>query len=493
MQNKRDQVQAHMFVMGRLASAMLRAEPDAPESPSGRTNRATALSVIIALILCAGAFVFGLLKPGGNTSWRTSDALIVSKETGTRFVYLNGRLRPVRNYASALLLANGNLKTTTVGDNSLRGEPHGSPVGIPGAPDTLPGAGDVNSGPWLVCSGLEPGSGGAVSATTVLAVGSPDPGSAGGGQELGGKESVLVLGPDKTAYLVWQGSRLRLDDKADAAKALGYGSVTPRPVSASFLNALPAGPDLASPEVSGRGDAGPDLGGRKTRIGQVFQVDVPGAAPRYHLLTKDGLVPLTATGAALVLGDPRTRATAYAGGVVTVARLGADALTGHLASASTVERAGAGALPEAPPKAVDVAAGSVACTGISAAGDSPRTSTLVLPQEAVGLAAQPPSDEVEPACLDVDAITVRAGKGALVRALGAAGNVLGDTTYLVTDSGVKYWLPSQEAVKALGYEGTRPQALPAPLLAMLPTGPDLDPESASTGGHVFSMRCKTDK
>lgn len=117
----------------------------------------------------------------------------------------------------------------------------------------------------------------------------------------------------------------------------------------------------------------------------------------------------------------------------------------------------------------------------------------MLPEEVVGLPAQPPSDEVEPACLDVDAITVRAGKGALVRALGAAGNVLGDTTYLVTDSGVKYWLPSQEAVKALGYEGTRPQALPAPLLAMLPTGPDLDPESASTGGHVFSMRCKTGK
>ncbi|MFJ2095308.1 type VII secretion protein EccB [Streptomyces sp. NPDC087901] len=495
MQSKRDQVQAHMFVMGRLASAMLRAEPDAPESPSGRTNRSVAMSLIIALILCAGAFVFGLLKPGGNDSWRTSGALIVSKETGSRFLYLNGRLRPVRNYASALLLANGSLETTTVSDESLRSEPHGSPVGIPGAPDTLPGAGDVNSGPWLVCSGLAPRSGGGATATTVLAVGSPDFTGVSGATKLGGTKSVLVLGPDKTVYLVWQGRRLRMDDRADALKALGYGSSTPRPVSASFLNALPSGPDLTPQGVPGRGDAGPHMDGRKTRIGQVFQVNVPGAAPRYHLLTREGLAPLTATGAALVLGDPQTRAKAYGGGAAVVTRLGADALSGHLAptAASAMGGAGAGALPEAPPKTVDIAAGSLPCAGVDGSADTPRTSTFVLPVEAVGLPAQPPSEEVEPACLDVDAIFVPSGKGALVNVLGAGGNALGDTTYVVTDSGVKYRLTSQEGVKALGYEGARPQALPAPLLAMLPTGPDLDPESASTGEHIITSQCKTGK
>jgi type VII secretion protein EccB len=495
MQSKRDQVQAHMFVMGRLASAMLRSEPDAPESPSGRTNRSVALSVIIALIVCAGAFVFGLLKPGGNDSWRTSGALIVSKETGSRFLYLNGRLRPVRNYTSAVLLAKGSLKTTSVDDNSLRGEPHGSLVGIPGAPDTLPRAGDLNSGPWLVCSGLAPVSGGTATPTTALAVGSSDPADVSGARELGESKAVLVLGPDKSVYLVWQGKRLRMDDKADAVKALGYGSVTPRPVSAAFLNALPSGPDLTPPVVSGRGGTGPDLGGRKTRIGEVFQVDVPGAASRYHLLTKDGLVPLTATGAALVLGDPQTRAVAYGGGSPTVARLGADALAGHLApsSASSSARAGAGALPEAPPKAVDVATGSVACAGIDALAETPRTSTVVLPEKAVGLPVQPPSEEVRPACLDVDTINVRPGKGTLARALGAGGNVLGNTLYLVTDSGVKYRLTSQQAIKALGYAGARPQSLPAPLLAMLPTGPDLTPESAATGEHIITTRCKPSK
>ena len=70
MQSKRDQVQAHMFVMGRLTSGMLRADPDAPESPQGRTNRGVAIGVIIAVLIAAGSFVFGLIKPGTKDSWR---------------------------------------------------------------------------------------------------------------------------------------------------------------------------------------------------------------------------------------------------------------------------------------------------------------------------------------------------------------------------------------------------------------------------------------
>ncbi|MGW1411551.1 type VII secretion protein EccB [Streptomyces sp. NPDC002403] len=493
MQTKRDQAQAHLFVMGRLASAMLRSEPDAPESPSGRTNRSMAISVIIALVLCAGAYVVGLLKPGGNTSWRTGEALIVSKETGTRYLYLDGRLRPVRNYASALLLAQSELKTTTVSDVSLKGEPHGAPIGIPGAPDTLPSPRDVDGSPWLVCSGLAVGSGGAVTTATVLAVGGPGDTGVSGARTLDGKESVLVEAQDKTAYLIWRGTRLRLDDKAEAVKALGYGSVTPRPVSTSFLNALPVGPDLSPPDVPGRGEPGPELGGRATRIGQVFRVEVPGATPRYHLLTKEGLVPLTATGAALVLGDPQTRAKAYGGGAATVADLGADGLTGRLAPASAAGREAGQKLPDTPPKAVDVAAGHLACGQVDGAASGPRTSSLVLPEDALGLPVQNPPRDVEPACLKADAVTVRPGKGALVRALGAGGNVLGDTTYLVTDSGVKYRLPTPEAVKALGYTQTQPQALPAPLLALLPTGPDLDAESASKGEGIVTTQCKTEK
>ncbi|MGO4754884.1 type VII secretion protein EccB, partial [Streptomyces sp. 2MCAF27] len=153
MQTKRDQVQAHMFVMGRLTSAMLRADPDAPESPQGRTNRAVTISILIGILLCAGSFVFGLLSPGTKSSWRDPGTLVINKETGTRYLYLGGRLRPVRNHTSARLLAGDQMKVMTIGSKSLRDTPHGSPVGISGAPDEPPGNGNLTGDPWQVCSG----------------------------------------------------------------------------------------------------------------------------------------------------------------------------------------------------------------------------------------------------------------------------------------------------------------------------------------------------
>ncbi|MFE0731265.1 type VII secretion protein EccB [Streptomyces antibioticus] len=486
MHSKRDQVQAHLFVMGRLASAMLRAEPDHPESPLGRTNRGAAIGVILAVLVCAGAFVFGLIKPGANDSWRTAGNLIVDKQTGARYLYLDGRLRPVRNYASAQLIADGGLGVTTVGTASLAGTPHGAPIGIPDGPEALPGTGDLDSRPWLVCSGTSPKATDGVAATTILAIGTDEIRNIPDGRRLGEDEGLLVAGPDTATYLVWQGSRLRLDERSNAAEALGYGSVTPRPASAAFLDAFPQGPDLAPVEVPGRGKDGPELAGRSTRIGQIFLVDVPGAEPQYHLLTQEGLVPLTATGAALTLGDPRTREEAYGGAAATVARLGADALTGHLAPRSGSLMAD---LPPRRPKILDVAADSVACANVDSADRGVRVWTSVLPAGALPEVVHPPAPEAVPACLKVDAIAVRAGKGALVRALSAGGTAMGDTTYLVTDEGVKYRLLSRQGVKALGYEGVEARRLPSAMLAMLPSGPDLTPEAASSGEARVTLRC----
>ncbi|MFE7647345.1 type VII secretion protein EccB [Streptomyces phaeoluteigriseus] len=487
MHSKRDQVQAHLFIMGRLASAMLRAEPDSPESPLGRTNRGAAIGVIIAVLVCAGAFVFGLIRPGGNDSWRSGENLIVDKQTGARYLYLDGRLRPVRNYASARLVTGGDVGVTTVRTSSLAGTPHGTPIGIPDGPEALPGTDDLDRTPWLVCSGILPRTTGVVAATTTLALGTGAAQDVPGGRQLGEDEGLLVTGPDDATYVLWQGGRLRLNERAKAAEALGYGDVVPRPVSAAFLDAFPLGPDLAPSDVPGRGGKGPELAGRSTRIGQLFKVDVPGSSPRYHLLTREGLIPLTDTGATLLLGDPQTREKAYGGAAATVATLGADTLAGHLAP--DARASGSAKLPAKPPKAVTVDTGSVACAEVDSANSGVRVGTSVLPEGALPPAVQAPAPEVEPGCLKVDSIAVRAGKGALVRALSASGSALGDTTYLVTDEGVKYRLLSQEAVKALGYEGTEARTMPSPMLAMLPSGPDLTPEAASEGEARVTLRC----
>ncbi|HEY5833939.1 type VII secretion protein EccB [Streptomyces sp.] len=481
MQSKRDQVQAHMFLMGRLTSSMLRADPDAPESPQGRTNRGVAIGVVIALIVSAGAFVIGLMSPGKKDSWQSSGSLIVDRDTGSRFLYLDGRLRPVRNYASARLLGGAELKTTTVGTSSLGGTPHGPPVGIPGAPDVLPKRGDLADGPWQVCSSRdEPGS--RVSTTLAL-------GTAADGAGLGPQDGLLVSGPDSSLHLVWRGIRLRLDSKGGAAEALGYGSTAPVPVSAAFLNSLPAGPDLAPPEVPGRGENGPSLGGRATRIGQVFQVTAPGAQARYYLLRRDGLIPLSATTAALALGDPGTRREAYAGRPATALALGTAVLKGRLAPTDGGPE-GPAELPASPPEPVGPDDGTAVCVRIQPDAQGPRLSVSLVVPGSLGPVAQPPAENLTPACSPADRVTVPPGGGALVRVLGAGGGLMGDTVYLVTDTGVKYRVPGADAAKALGYESVIPQALPSPLLSMLPTGPDLSPATAAYGKAVTTaLRC----
>ncbi|MFF3376836.1 type VII secretion protein EccB [Streptomyces sp. NPDC002680] len=480
MQSKRDQVQAHMFVMGRLTSSMLRADPDAPESPQGRTNRGVVIGVVIAVLISAGAFVLGLLKPGTKDSWQATGTLVVNKETGSRYLYLDGRLRPVRNYSSARLLMGADMKVVTVGSASLRDTPHGAPVGIDGAPDALPGGGDLDTGPWQVCSGTASGSTG-----TTLAVGREATASG-----LPTTRALLVTGPDKADYLVWRGSKLRLDDASNAREALGYGSTPRTAVSAAFLNSLPSGPDLAPQQVQDKGAAGPSLGGLRTRLGQVFRVAVPGTAERYYLLESTGLTPLTATGAALLLGDPDTQEKVYDGGPAQVAVLGADALNGRL-TPGTSEAAQNPDLPQAPPEVVGIDEDTTACVRITTSAEGPRVSVAIETAAALGPAAQAPPEGLTPACLPVARITVRPGGGALVRALGAGGSQVGGTLYLVTDTGMKYRVGTAKALSALGYSEGQANGLPSPLLAMLPTGPDLSAEAAVVGeSGTTAPRCE---
>ena len=70
------------------------------------------LSVLLAALAVAAVAVYGSLRPSGGTDWRVAGTIIVERESGARFVYLEGKLHPVLNYASALLIVGG---TVTAG------------------------------------------------------------------------------------------------------------------------------------------------------------------------------------------------------------------------------------------------------------------------------------------------------------------------------------------------------------------------------------------
>ncbi|QDY80216.1 type VII secretion protein EccB [Streptomyces qinzhouensis] len=476
MQSRKDQVQAHMFVMGRLTGGMLRQDPDAPETPAGRTNRGLAWGIGLAVVLVLGFLLYGLIAPAGTKTWRTSNALIVQKDTGTRYLYLDGVLRPVHNYASARLIAEKAPAAVTVSAASLRGERRGTPVGIPGAPDALPAPRDLERGAsWQVCAEepLRTGPDGTGRQTrTSLRLG-----PAADGEVPGRDQAVLVRADDGTRHLLWGDQRLRIGGHG-ALQALGYSGTTPVPVSAAFLSSLPAGADLVAPEIEGRGTQTGRIGTATARVGQVFRLESPGATGQYFLLEKAGLRPVSALAAALVLGDGRTAAQAYPGTRPAALPLTAAALTQRQAPAAKTAQTPAD-WPNTTPPIVRAAAGATLCAQITPEGTTPRV-RLVLTAAAVPATPPARGPELAPACLPVDGITVRPGRGALVAALGAGGGVRGTTTYLVTDVGVKYRIGEGAAAQRLGLKGASVQAVPSRLLDMLPTGPDLD-IAAATG------------
>ncbi|MFF8593833.1 type VII secretion protein EccB [Streptomyces sp. NPDC015220] len=480
MQNRRDQVQAHRFVVSRLTSGLLRADPDLPEPPTRRTDRGVAFGAVLAAVLAVGSLVYGLISPGGATGWRDGRTLVVERGTGTRYLFDGDRLRPVRNYASARLLVGADLTTDTVSAASLHGTAHGDPVGIEGAPDDLPPAAPSGSGAWQVCAGTRPSDSGGRTGTTTLLV---DSGPSGDAVPAG----VLVRETGGDLFLAWHGARFRLAAGQATAAALGYGAADPLPVSAAFLDAVPAGADLAAPRVEGQGAAGPDVDGAATRIGQVFVVRTPGSAQQYYLLLRSGLTPVTTTQAALLLGASDTRARAYGGKAPQALALSPNTLEGMPApkgltdEAAGVERSGT-AMPAAPPALAQPRSDQDLCVRLTPKGDAGTGVALVTEDSsAVAAGATAPGRALAPACLAVDAVSVPASGGALVRALDSSGASMGDTTYLVTDTGRKYRIASADAATALGYDPKRARQLPFPLLDMLPTGPDLSPEAAQEG------------
>src|SRR5450755_113606 len=416
MRSRRDQVQAHAYMVGRLTSALVHAEPDAPESPLRRTGLGSFGGLLVGALIVAAFMVWGLISPGSKASALTAGELLLVKETGTRFIYAGSELHPVLNYSSALMLTGGDATMTSVSSSALNGIPQGQPLGILGAPDQLPAASSLNAGAWLACSQSGPGA-----PLVSLSIGPPPQLS-----EPPADDAVLVATPN-AEYLLWRGTRLRLD-AASIVAALGFNDAPVVKVAPPWLNAVPAGPDLGPLSVPGAGQPGPVLGGLHTR----------GESAAYPGGT---VAPVTVSPAAI------------ANAPVVPSSLGDKV-----------------AVPSAPPRDYLPGAGAVPCAEYSASGGTAPRLVFAVPPAGQPPAVGTPGVTASPEGASL--ISVAPDDGALVRpeiAPGSGGNSL----FLVTDTGVKYPLPATEAT-ALGYRAGRADPLPAALLGLLPTGPALD-------------------
>ncbi|MDQ7810872.1 type VII secretion protein EccB [Amycolatopsis sp. A133] len=466
MKSRKDQVQAYFFVVGRLAAAVTHGKPDVLESPSKRMTTGTVLGFVLAAVIMGVFGIFGMFVPsGGDSSWRQEGALVMDKTSGARYAYLGGQLRPVLNYSSARLVATqAGGKLTAVSPGALAGTPVGPPIGIAGAPDSLPAPDKVDGGPWTVC--LQSATTPSGAAVVTLLLGHP------AGPALGDGQAFLVSAPGGTVYLVSRGKRFHVPSSAVAA-ALGYGALRPFDVPPAWLNTLPQGPDVAAPAVAGLGEPGPVIEGRQSRVGQVYQVRNPAInTEQDYLVRQDGLAVLSRTGAALLLAAPSTR-QAYPDGVIEPVRVGPDALTGLPIAAS----AGiAPELPPVPPEVVTPPAGRQPCIRQTPVdGGAPAPVAELLPGDEVAQASVPLG--THRAGATADRVAIPAGRGVLAHVPPAPGGG-GGVTYLVTEAGEKYAVADAETVAALGYTPAAAVPVPVPLLDLLPTGPVLSGDAA---------------
>ncbi|HEY3505161.1 MAG TPA: type VII secretion protein EccB [Actinocatenispora sp.] len=460
MRSRREQIRAYRFVTRRIVTALLGGDPDSADPPMRRAGLTTFASAMIAALVLAAFGVYGLVHPGGNTSWRQGGSLIVEKDTGTRFVYSGGRLHPVLNYASARLVLPAGASVVSVAADSLAGVPRGRPIGIPNAPDALPAPGALTGLPWSVCT-AQPVSSVARTPIATVGVGRTFRSAA----DLADR-GLLVKAGDGDTYLLWQGERLRIPTGA-AMASLSWSNEPVLTVAPAFLNAVRGGPDLAPPKIDGAGQQGAKIGDSVGTIGTPYQMRTPSGSLQYYVLMPDGLAPTYEVTADLLQGETGTDDFER---ITPVEYDRAPKSTANMKFADVPDHAPAllGRLSDTSDLALCASFRGGRYSTVEVYRSAPRELNT-RPEAAGG------TDEV--GGLTAGAVLVPGGGGALVRATAAPGVPTG-TTYLVTDQGIRYGVPTADALKALGYGAVKPVLVPGDLLDLVPAGPVLDPAAA---------------
>jgi ESX secretion system ATPase EccB len=459
--SRQDQLHSYQYSQQRVVAALVTHDPDPQRSPLRRAGTTALVSLLIASIAVGGAAIYGLLT--GRSSVEVTDSKVVFQEkgTGARFVYLaaDSRLHPVLNYASGMLLATAATpELKSVSTEKLAKVQLGPPLGIPGAPDSLPKAGALLTGRWTVCTDNQSTTG---KPRSTLLVGRP---LTDGTVAARTGKALLVRDPAGVTSLVVGNRRFSIPQAllVGTLRVLGWSDRSPWPVSAAWSNAVPTGPDLVAPAI-------PDFGAASQidglRVGQLVTGPTGGVA----VVLRDGTTALTDMQARLMQARPGVPAPVPVANFVGLPD-------------SKTRLSDAGNADGLPPSVPDLPPGTPgrACITLpvdAKAGEGIRIDSNLPPSTAVTGAG------VERGDILADFVCIPRGKGVVTAAAASPTAPEGTgTVSIVTDTGVSYPLAGREVLTKLGYAGVKPLPVPAELVRLLPVGPSLDPVAARRSG-----------
>ncbi|WP_194915259.1 type VII secretion protein EccB [Catenulispora rubra] len=447
MQTRRDHIQAYRFSAGRLVHAATAGDPGIGEQPFRRGNLGLVMGLMAAVLLSGGAAVYGLISPAPDKSWKAQGSIIVEKETGTRYILMNGQLRPTANYASARLAAGAKPTVHIEPRSTLAALPVGPSIGIAGAPDSLPDPSALLDGTWSLCLGAT-GSGG----STVLDLAPAQHAAA----VPAGRPIVVTA--SSSEYVLWNSRKYPVPN-ASVLAVLGLGNQAPLPVPTTWLGVIGDGDALSPAQIPSAGAPGPRIAGQKTKVGEVFQTTAGGVA-QFYVLRGDGLAPITRTEAALLATVP---------GNGQPLAVGPSDIAGTPASAdqSLLRR-----LPDmlattsyAPP------AGARLCAYQAAATSSAGTGTAT----GVGPVLVTEAGQFFP---DKTPVLIPPGKALIADSTSTSPLTRAPAAYLITDAGMRFAVDGTDTLNALGYPGVAGHVFPDAVLGSMPAGPTLSVSAA---------------
>jgi type VII secretion protein EccB len=455
MPSRQDQLHSYQFSMQRVVAALVMRETDPAQSPFRRAAGATLASILIAAIIAAGFGLYGVFTGRGSEGWRKPFAVVIEEETGASFVFQDNKLRPALNFTSAVLAGgSGRPSVHNVGRASLVGVPRGVKFGVPGLPDSLPGAGDLLGLPWSVCGVA----GGATAPPLVLGIG--DTALAGGGRELPSSEAVVVKAVGREnqhleTYLLWNG---RLYPISENDAGLLYQNLAATSVPAGFANVLPHGERIAPVFV-------PNAGHRSSALPEYENGRVVGRrafgsteVEAYAVVFDGGLMKLTPLQARLVVGAYRMQNPSALD--LDLPKFDGLPVAGDLTPKALGENAAPGKIP---PLASTV--NSDLC--VVKAEEGKPIAVRAVPRISLAGRDRSPTG-ADAAQVVADYVFIQPGKGALIST--------GTATILLTDQGVGYALARPDVSTMLGFDGKNPVKVPSALGALIPVGPALDPD-----------------
>ena len=156
MATKKDLVEAYSFSRRRLVTAFLSGAPGGREVEPSRPGRTIVGGLALAVLLVAGAAIASVLASRSPEDWNKIGLVVTRGDQPASYLILEDSasptLVPVINITSAQLVLGADVKATTVDQAVVDEQAPGIPIGILGAPQTLPRPTQFIDDGWTACT-----------------------------------------------------------------------------------------------------------------------------------------------------------------------------------------------------------------------------------------------------------------------------------------------------------------------------------------------------